>query len=174
MDVFLALLAAVAFAAGSVLQQKGTLTTSDGDGHPTFLAQIVREPVWLAGAVLQGVGWVLQAIALDTGPLVVVQSITTLVLVIALPLGARLTGQVITSRVVAGAATVVVGIVLFLSVGSPKGGTANPAASEWWSACLTTLVLVVGIGLSGRRTTGARGRSCSVWPPASGSGCRRR
>ena len=155
MDVLLALLAAVAFAAGSVLQHKGTLSTSDGEGHPSFLAQIVREPVWLAGAVLQAVGWILQAVALDTGPLVVVQSITTLSLVFALPLGARLTGQVVSVRVVAGAAAVVVGIVLFLSVGSPKGGTTSPPASEWWSACLVTLVLVVGTGLAGRKRTGA-------------------
>ncbi len=155
MDVFLALLAAIAFAGGSVFQQKGTLSTSDGDGHPSFLVQIVREPVWLAGALLQAAGWVLQAVALDKGPLVVVQSVTTLSLVFALPLGARLTGQVISPRVVAGAAAVVVGIVLFLSVGSPKGGTTNPAASEWWSACLVTLVLVAGAGLSGRHRTGA-------------------
>jgi drug/metabolite transporter (DMT)-like permease len=155
MDVFLALLAAIAFAGGSVFQQKGTLSTSDGEGHPSFLVQIVRKPVWLAGALLQAAGWVLQAVALDKGPLVVVQSITTLSLVFALPLGARLTGQVISPRVVAGAAAVVVGIVLFLSVGSPKGGTTNPAASEWWSACLVTLVLVAGAGLSGRRRTGA-------------------
>lgn len=155
MDVFLALLAAIAFAGGSVLQQKGTLSTSDGEGHPSFLVQIVREPVWLVGALLQAAGWVLQAVALDKGPLVVVQSVTTLSLVFALPLGARLTGQVISRRVVAGAAAVVVGIVLFLSVGSPKGGTTTPAASEWWSACLTTLVLVGGAALAGRRRTGA-------------------
>ena len=155
MDVLLALVAASAFAAGSVFQQKGTLSTSDEEGRPSFLVQILREPVWLAGAVLQGAGWVLQAVALDHGPLVVVQSITTLSLVFALPLGARLTGQVITTRVVAGAAAVVVGIVLFLSAGSPKGGTTTPAATAWWSACVTTLVLVGAASLAGRRRTGA-------------------
>ncbi len=38
---------------------------------------------------------------------------------IALPLGARITGQEINRRVRAGAAAIVAGIVLFLSVGSP-------------------------------------------------------
>ncbi len=155
MDVVLALLAATAFAFGSVLQQKGTLSTEEGGDSPSFLVQILREPVWLVGALLQGAGWILQAVALDRGPLVVVQSLTTLSLVIALPLGARLTGQVITARVVAGAAAVMLGIVLFLSVGSPKGGTGNPSAATWWTACLVTLGLVAGIGLVGRRRTGS-------------------
>jgi len=77
-DVVLALLAATAFAFGNVLQQKGTLSTDDGEGKPSFLVQILREPVWLLGGALQVTGWVLQAVALDKGPLVVVQSITTL------------------------------------------------------------------------------------------------
>src|SRR5271165_1111739 len=93
MDIVLALLAAVAFAAGNVLQQKGTLETPAGGDDPRFLVQILRRPVWLAGALSQVAGWVLQAAALDQGPLIVVQSLTMLSLVIALPLGARLTGQ---------------------------------------------------------------------------------
>ena len=155
MDVLLALLAAVAFAFGNVLQQKGTLSTDDGGEQPSFLVQILREPVWLLGGGLQLCGWILQAVALDKGPLVVVQSITTLSLVIALPIGARLTGQVITTKVVVGAVAIVAGILLFLSVGSPKGGTSNPDASAWWSAGLVTVALVLVFGLLGRRRTGA-------------------
>lgn len=89
----LALLAAFAFALGNVLQQKGALETPATGDDPHFLIQILRRPVWLAGAACQGGGWVLQAVALDTGSLVVVQSITTMSLVIALPVGKRLTGQ---------------------------------------------------------------------------------
>ena len=44
------LLAAAAFALGSVLQQKGTLDAPAPEGDPHFLAQILRTPVWLAGA----------------------------------------------------------------------------------------------------------------------------
>ena len=156
MDVVLALLAATAFAFGNVLQQKGTLSTDDGEGKPSFLVQILREPVWLLGGALQVTGWVLQAVALDKGPLVVVQSITTLSLVIALPIGAWLTNQVIVRKVVIGAIAIVAGIVLFLSVGSPQGGTTSPSSSAWWSACLSVAVLVVGFGLLGRRATGSR------------------
>ena len=151
----LALLAAFAFALGNVLQQKGTLETSAAGDDPRFLAQILRRPVWLAGGASQVAGWVLQAVALSSGSLIVVQSLTTLSLVIALPLGARITGQEINRRVWLGAAAIVAGIVLFLSVGSPQGGTSTPSATAWWSASLSTLILVGVLGGTGLRRQGA-------------------
>ncbi|MBF6557462.1 MAG: DMT family transporter [Acidimicrobiales bacterium] len=151
----LALLAAFAFALGNVLQQKGTLETPAAGDDPRFLVQILRRPVWLSGAACQGSGWVLQAFALDTGSLIVVQSLTTMSLVIALPLGRRITGQTVTPRVWTGAAAMVAGIVLFLSVGSPTGGTSTPPASAWWSAGLSAIAFVVVLGGLGRRRQGA-------------------
>jgi drug/metabolite transporter (DMT)-like permease len=153
--VVLALLAAIAFAFGSVLQQKGTLEVPAEGGDPRFLAQMVRRPVWLTGAACQGSGWVLQAVALDSGSLIVVQSLTTMSLVIALPLGKHFTGQQISRRVWTGAAAIVAGIVLFLSVGSPAGGTSTPPASAWWSAGFSATVLVAILGRLGGRRQGA-------------------
>jgi drug/metabolite transporter (DMT)-like permease len=151
----LALLAAFAFALGNVLQQKGTLEAPAEGDDPRFLAQILRRPVWLVGALSQMAGWILQAVALDTGSLIVVQSLTAMSLVIALPLGRRITGQVVTRRVWLGAAAMVAGIVMFISVGSPQGGTATPPASAWWSAGLGALVLVAVLGNMGRHRQGA-------------------
>ena len=151
----LALLAAFAFAFGNVLQQKGTLEAPAGGDNPRFLAQILRRPVWLAGGACQISGWVLQAVALDTGSLIVVQSLTAMSLVIALPLGRHFTGQVVTRRVWLGAAAMVAGIVLFISVGSPQGGTSTPPASAWWSAGLSALVLVALLANLGRHRQGA-------------------
>jgi len=153
--VLLALLAAAAFALGTVLQQKGTLETPAGEDDPRFLAQTLRRPAWLAGAGVQGTGWVLQAMALDRGSIIVVQSLCTLSLVMALPLGARLTAQIVTTQVVVGAVLLVVGITLFLSTGAPKGGTSSPSPSEWWSAGLSSLVLISGLWWVGRRGRGA-------------------
>ena len=65
MEVYvLALLAALAFALGSVLQQRGTLQTEAAEGDPRFLKEIIRKPVWLAGGLLQASGWGLQAPAM--------------------------------------------------------------------------------------------------------------
>jgi len=151
----LALLAAFAFALGNVLQQKGTLETPAEGDDPRFLVQILHRPVWLAGGASQMAGWILQAVALDTGSLIVVQSLTTMSLVIALPLGRRITGQEVTRQVWLGAAAMVAGILLFLSVGSPQGGTSTPPASAWWSAGLSAIVLIVVLGRMGRTREGA-------------------
>ena len=151
----LAIVAAVLFALGTVLQQKGTLSTAAAADDPRFLVQILRRPVWVAGAVMQGVGWVVQAAALDRGSLVVVQSLTALSLVLALPLGVLLTNQHVGRREITGATLTLVGIVFFISAGQPQGGTAHPSAASWWSACLVTGALVLVLFLVGRRFTGA-------------------
>ncbi len=151
----LAVLAAFAFAFGTVLQQKGTLTTTQESGDAPWLIQILRKPVWLAGMVMQASGWILQAVALDKAPLMVVQAITSLSLVIALPIGIWLTGQQVDRKVVAGAVAVVAGIVVFLSVGSPHGGTTNPNAATWWTACLVIAALVLVFVALGRSRQGA-------------------
>src|SRR5580698_1244718 len=149
----LAILAAVLFALGTVLQQKGTMATEDDDSR--FLLHILRRPVWLAGAALQGAGWVVQAMALDRASLVVVQSITALSLVLALPLGVAFTSQRIGRRELSGAILTMLGIIFFISAGQPQGGTTHPSASTWWTACLVTGGLVGILFLVGRRYTGA-------------------
>jgi drug/metabolite transporter (DMT)-like permease len=155
MTVLLAFLAACAFALGNVLQQKGDIQASAGEGGPRFFVQILRRPVWLAGGGMQVAGWVLQAIALKTGALTVVQSVTSLSLVIALPLGAKITDQQVSRRVIAGAIALAAGIVLFLFAGSPQGGTSHPDAAAWWSAILATVVVVGLLAGLGRHQTGA-------------------
>jgi drug/metabolite transporter (DMT)-like permease len=151
----LALLAAVLFAFGTVLQQKGTMSVSSSDADPRFLLQILHRPVWLAGAVLQAAGWVVQAMALDRAALLVVQSLTALSLVIALPLGMWLTNQRIGRRELAGAILTIVGIVIFLSGGQPQGGISHPSSATWWAACLITFALVGLLFGIGWRFTGA-------------------
>ncbi len=151
----LAILGAVAFAFGSVFQQRGTMQTEADEGDPRFLLQAVRQPAWLIGAAAQATGWVLQAAALDRGSLVVVQSITALSLVIALPLGMIFTRQHIGVRELVGALLTLAGIILFLSAGQPQGGTANPAAARWWIAGIVIAALVLVLGSVGRRFSGA-------------------
>jgi len=154
MGSVLALLAAVAFALGTVLQQRGTLQTDAPEGDPHFLAEIVREPVWLAGGLLQVFGWVLQAAALANGSLVVVQSLCALSLVFALPLGARLTDQQVGRRSIVGAVLALVGIIAFVYVGQPQGGTDQPGAAAWWSSGIVTVVAVLVLAAVGRRRRG--------------------
>lgn len=151
----LAIVAAVFFALGTVLQQKGTMGTAAAEGDPHFLLEILRRPVWLAGAVLMASGWVLQAMALDRASLVVVQSLTALSLVIALPLGALLTAQHIGRRELGGALLTSLGIIFFIAAGQPQGGTTHPSATSWWIACVSIGVLVIVLVGVGARFRGA-------------------
>jgi drug/metabolite transporter (DMT)-like permease len=155
MAILLALLAASTFAMGSVLQQKGTLETSAEEDDSRFLMQILRRPVWLAGGGLQASGWVLQAAALDRGSLVVVQSLTATSLVIALPLGAHFTDQQISRWVIIGSVAIIVGIFLFLSVGSPQPGTSHPTSSVWLVAGISGTAIIVLLVKLGRSRNGA-------------------
>ena len=154
MAQFLALLGAVSFALAAVLQQKGTLETSAGENDPHFLVEMVAKPVWLAGAGFLVLGWVLQVATLDRGALMTVQAITSLSLVIALPFGIWLTNQLVRRREWAGAAATVVGIVVFLSVGSPLRGHHLAGATTWWVTGLVVLALVAVLALVGFRRRG--------------------
>ena len=155
MGAVLAIVAAVFFALGTVLQQKGTMSTEAAEGDTHFLLQILRRPVWLAGAILMASGWVLQAMALDRASLMVVQSLTALSLVIALPLGALLTDQHIGVRELGGALLTSLGIIFFIAAGQPQGGTSHPSSTSWWIACITIGALVVVLVGVGARFRGA-------------------
>jgi drug/metabolite transporter (DMT)-like permease len=148
------LLAALSFALGSVLQQRGTLGTEAPEGDPHFLAEIVREPVWLAGAGCQALGWILQAAALARTTLVVTQSLCALSLVFALPLGVRLTDQRVDRRAVVGAVVALGGIVTFVTLGEPAGGITEPAAAAWWTSAAASLA---GVAVLARVAVSRRG-----------------
>jgi drug/metabolite transporter (DMT)-like permease len=153
----LALLAALSFALGTTLQQRGALKTRAPEGDPRFLAQLLREPVWWCGALLQAAGWVLQALALDRGSLVVVQSLCTLSLVFALPLGVWCTNQQVGRRAVIGALLTVVGITSFVAVGSPAGGAGSPSSTAWWSAAILAVAGMVVLAVVAARSRGSLG-----------------
>ena len=54
-----------------------------------------------------------------------------------------------------GAVAMVVGLILFLSVGSPEGGTATPSAAAWWSAGVVAAAVVLALGSWGWHRQGA-------------------
>jgi drug/metabolite transporter (DMT)-like permease len=150
MAVTLAMLAAVVFAFGTVLQQKGALQTTAGSDDPKFYLQLLKRPVWLLGIACNGLGALLQLAALDRGPLIVVQPILTLSLVVALPVGWWLTGQALGRTELFGALAVVSGIVVFLALGQPDGGIEDPAISSWVIGGALTLAVAAALTASSR------------------------
>ncbi|MGE5274544.1 MAG: DMT family transporter, partial [Verrucomicrobiota bacterium] len=92
MDVVLALVAALLFALGTVLQQKAGLDEPSEGASTSLLIRMAQRPVWLMGIAADVFGFFAQAAALGLGRLAVVQPLLVLSVVFALPLGARLTG----------------------------------------------------------------------------------
>jgi drug/metabolite transporter (DMT)-like permease len=157
--VALGLLAALAFAFGTVLQQRGGLDVPDTARSGGFLVRLFAQPVWLAGALLQAAGWVLQGAALNRGPLILVQALTTLSLVIALPLGVRFTGQHVGRVEIGAAIAVVAGIVVFIVAGQPAEGSTDAAAATW---SLTALIAAVAMWIVWMLARGRSGSTASA------------
>jgi drug/metabolite transporter (DMT)-like permease len=164
----LALLSALSFALGSVLQQRGTLQTKAVEGDPHFLAEIIRKPVWLFGGLMQVCGWVLQAAALNEGSLVLVQSLCSLSLVFALPLGVRFTGQRVGRRSIIGACITLLGIITFVAIGQPQNSAALPEAAAWLSSGIIITGLMVLLAWLAIKRRGAV--SAALFATAAGLG----
>lgn len=87
LSVLLSLISAVAYAAGAIVQER---VAARGDNSPYTL---VRDAVWWAAVLLNGVGAVLHVVALAYGPLSLVQPLGALTIVFALPMAALFVGR---------------------------------------------------------------------------------
>jgi drug/metabolite transporter (DMT)-like permease len=153
-DVILALVAALLFAVGTVLQERVAKESSAQDaGSASFLLRLARRPVWLAGVAADGLGFVAQAAALAVGRLVVVQPLLSVSLVFALPLGAALEGRRVGRRQMLAAVAVTGGLAVFLLLANPSGGRDDASLRAWAIAfalcavmCAAGWVLARGAG----------------------------
>lgn len=153
----LALLAACFFAVGTVCEQKGAMDEPDHAAlRPGFLLRLARKRVWLMGLTSDAAGYTTQAAALGLGKLVAVQPLLVLSVVIALPLGARVTHQHIGRREVLGALAVCAGLAVFRLVATPYGGRDDATPAGWVIG-----VAVIG-GLAALLVLASFGRSRGV------------
>ena len=142
MDIVLALVAALLFGVGTVLQQRAAMQVPDEEAMKAgLLVRLAKQPVWLAGITADALGFVAQAIALAVGRIVVVQPLLATAVVFALPFGAKLDGRRLTRREIVGAAAVVGGVASFVVVANPTGGVDNPELSVWIVSSAVCLVL---------------------------------
>jgi drug/metabolite transporter (DMT)-like permease len=151
LEVALALVAALLFAFGTVLQQKEAQEVSDEDAHRAgFLLRLARRPVWLAGMGADGAGYAAQAAALDLGKLVVVQPLLATTVVFALPLGSRILRQRVDRRQIAAALVLTAGLAAFLVLANPEGGREDATTQAWIVALVVAAVVCVPLYLAGR------------------------
>ncbi|MFE6973898.1 DMT family transporter [Streptomyces sp. NPDC057682] len=83
LSVLLSLVSAVAYAAGAIVQERVAATSEDGSSLTPL-----RNRVWWAAVVLNGLGALLHVVALAYGPLSLVQPLGALTIVFALPMAA--------------------------------------------------------------------------------------
>jgi drug/metabolite transporter (DMT)-like permease len=128
----LALVAALLFALGTVLQQRVAAAAPAADAmRAGFLLRLARQPLWLAGIAVDAGGFACQAAALGLGRIVVVQPLLASSVVFALPLGIWLTGQRVGRREWLAALVVTSGLAAFLVIGDPSGGDDDASATAW-------------------------------------------
>lgn len=151
MEIVLALVSALLFALGTVLQQRGGAAAPSAGTHSALLLRMARRPVWLAGIAADGLGFVAQAAALEMGRLAVVQPLLVTSVVFALPLGTRLSRQRV-HRLDAGAAVLVVlALVAFLAIADPSDGRREAPLGAWALAGIVGAALCVPLVVLGRR-----------------------
>ena len=152
MDIVLALVAALLFALGTVLQQRAGLGEPSDGATSSLLLRMARRPVWLLGIASDAGGFLAQAAALGVGSLAVVQPLLATSVVFALPLGVRLTAQRLRRLDVLAAFLVVAALVVFIVVANPSGGREDAPLGDWLlvgGACAAVCVPLVVLGRHG-------------------------
>jgi drug/metabolite transporter (DMT)-like permease len=157
LSVVLALVAAAANAVASVLQRKAARREPDSESFEVrLLWELVHQPTWLAGITAIIAGFLLQAGALATGPIALVQPILILELPFTLILSGHTFGNRLRSRDWIAVAGMTTGIGLLLLALAPTGGSAHDTpALAWALGCVVTVVVVLALVILGRRTQDA-------------------
>jgi hypothetical protein len=153
--LLLAVLAAVLFAIGAVLQHEAAELSSSGGALDLRL--LVKRRRWMLGQTATFLGTGTQVAALAVAPVAVVQPILAVTLVVGLGLRAVRTRQVPLRWELIGAALTTAGLAVFLLTARPvvDAGHPPPSAVEVIVAVALSLALVLGATLLGHGPRGA-------------------
>ena len=154
----LAVLAAGANAASSVLQRKANRQASQREDLSLRLIwSLAHQPVWFGGVLAVIAGFLLQATALGDGQLSVVEPVLVLELPATLILASRVFGARLHRREWGSAAAMTAGLAGLLYFLSPSGGrTENVRWYTWIIAMGVNLAFVAALVAWGRRGPAGR------------------
>lgn len=155
-----ALAAACLFGASTVLMFRAAQQAPSSDVlRLRLLARLLRSRLWLAGVSLQAASFLVQALALAFGPLLLVQPLAATDLLFALPFLARACHRRMQSTEWLGAALVAGGVGLFVGVSPPQEGLRVPALTDWLAA---VVLVAVAVGLGSMVALHATGRTRTI------------
>ncbi|OEU89502.1 hypothetical protein DB35_20470 [Streptomyces abyssalis] len=146
-SVFLALLAALANAAASVLQRRAAATervTSSGRRF-SWLTHLLHRPVWMWGSAMLVFSGIFQAGALATGPLAVVQPVMATELLFTLVVGSVFFHRRPDARAWWAFLSMVTGLAVFLILVHPSVGTTRVPVGRWVTVGAVVLAAVIGL-----------------------------
>ncbi len=154
--ITVALSAALAFAVATVAQQRAAARSSDQDARGAgFVAELLRRPQWWAGTLGNSAGYLLQAVALGLGALVIVQPLMVTSLLFALPLGARLSRRRLTGSAWGWGVVLSAALALFVLLGRPDRGVNRASLVGWLIIAAVGVPLVAGCVVLAHSRSGA-------------------
>lgn len=138
--------AAAMFAAAALLQQLAARDVAPAKSvRLALFVDLVRRPLWLAGVGAMFGGYILQAVALASGPVALVQPIVATELAFALPLAMWSGRMRAGAREWLGIGGVVGGITLFVVTASPRQGQADPGPLLWMCILVPAAAVIGGV-----------------------------
>lgn len=142
-----ALVAGMCLAATGLLQQRAaSKQPADKQFSLRLMADLVRNPKWLAGIGAAVASYVFQAVALATGPLSLVQPLVVSELLFAIPISARLHRNRLRTREWAGIITVTAGLVIGIVAADPHRGHPIQPFSSWiWALVIVVVIATAGV-----------------------------
>jgi drug/metabolite transporter (DMT)-like permease len=148
--VVFALAAAFSNAVNLMTQHSASVGAPKREKGWRLVVYLVRQPLWLVGAVAAVGSFVFQALALHNGLLSVVQPVLVTELVFVLVLRRVWIRQEVARAAWAAVLVVCVALAVFLTVAEPTGGHPAPDTAEWLSAVLVFGGAIAVLAVLGR------------------------
>jgi drug/metabolite transporter (DMT)-like permease len=153
--VALAVVAAAANATASVLERKAARAAKSRSFSVALLVDLVHRPIWIAGVCAVVAGFSLHFMALDNGPVTLVQPVMVVELPFTLLLGSRVLGGQLGRRDWAAVAGIAGGLAGLLLALAPSGGeVAHVRLPIWLYGLALTLTAVGALIVMSRRRSG--------------------
>jgi drug/metabolite transporter (DMT)-like permease len=168
--IVFAVLSAASNACSAVLQRLAAVqdVSSEKSLWRSAIA-LIRQPMWLLGALFLVGTFAFSALALYFGPLAVVQPVLVLELIFTLGFRRFLLHDDIAGRTLFAALMVCFGLGAFLVVASPTEGSHVPGAGQWimavsiWAAAVIALLFFSRYGSPARRAALFGAATAVVW-----------
>lgn len=171
LSVLLAVLAAVANATSSVLQRKAARDRPASESLSWRLVwQLLHRPVWLLGILSIIAGFLLQAVALGSGSLAVVEPVLVLELPATLVLSALIFKSRLGRREWGASGLMAAGLAGLLYFLSPSQGSTTAVSGQVWAMAAGANVLVVAALVWWARLSGVDARRAALLGVATGCG----